>query len=64
MLRLEAALAELYALDGVHVEGAEVAEQVVHVIHAKPVVLDPVLVRGTAAHEETGRGFVAPGHTG
>ena len=58
------ALAELDRVDRVHVEGAEVPEQVVHVVDAEPVVLDAVLVRRPAADVETRGRLVAAGDAG
>ena len=53
MSSLEPTLAELNVLHRVHVEGAEVAEEVVHLVHPKPVVLNTVLIGCAAADIET-----------
>ena len=64
MPRFEPALAELDRVDRVHVEGAEIPEQVVHVVDPEPVVLDAVLVRRAAADVEARGCLVAAGDAG
>ena len=64
VLRFEPALAELPGVDRVHVERAEVPEQMVHVVDAEPVVLDAILVRRAAADVEAGGRLVAAGDAG
>ena len=64
MPSFEPALAELDRVDRVHVEGAEVPEQVVHVVDAEPVELDAVLVRRAAPDVEARGRLVAAGDAG
>ena len=55
-------LVELHILDGVGVEGAEYAEEVVHVVDGHAVQEHQIFVRRPTPHEESRGGVVRTAH--